>query len=109
MSNEEGAIERTALLVDQLSKENQRELERRYARQNRLRYLDELLDHFESLNLRGIEHPPLVLTHDVCRMAIEHHHSLRYRPLDKMRNADWMEVVYELQDTWLLPADDRYD
>jgi hypothetical protein len=109
MSDEEGVIERTALLVDQLGKENQRELERRYARRNRLRYLDQLLARFESLNMRGVEHPPLVLTHDVCRMAIENRHPLRYRPLDGMSNANWMDVVYELQDPWLLPADDRYE
>lgn len=109
MSDEEGVIERTALLVDQLDKENQRELDRRYARQSRLRHLDELLDRFESLNLRGVERPPLVLTHDVCRMVIEDRHPLRHRPLDRMSNLDWMGVLYELQDPWLLPAGDRDD
>ena len=105
--SDEGVIERTALLVDQLQRENARELEQRYARQNRLRYLDELLERLESLNTRGVKDAPLALTHDVCRMVIEERHPLRYRPLDRLSNADWMGVVYELQERWLLPADDR--
>lgn len=99
-------IERTALLVDQLDQENAQELEKRYARQTRLRLLDSLLDRFEALNLHDAQAAP-PLTREVYALAREDHHPLLHRPLDTMSNADWMDVVYDLQDPWLLPADDR--
>jgi hypothetical protein len=56
--SDEGLIEPTALLVDKLDKEIAGELSKRYARQNRLRVLDRLLDRFESLNLRDAQASP---------------------------------------------------
>ena len=107
--SEEGPIEHAALLVDQLSKENARVLEQRYARQTRVRQLDELLERFETLNVRGARKAPVALTHDVYKMALEDRNSLLCRPLDKLSISDWIDVVWKLQDPWLLPAEDKDD
>ena len=104
-----GRIERTAALVDQLQQESQRELEGRYTRRNRLRRLDELLQGFESLTNRGVREAPVALTHHVYRMAQAHGHPLLHRPIDGLSNEEWMAVVYDLQEPWLLPAEDRDD
>jgi hypothetical protein len=99
-------IERTVLLVDRLDADEERELERRHARRNRLRLLDELLDRFEQLNLREATSTPRRLARRTYGLVQQEHHPLLRRPLHQITIADWMDALYDLQDPLLLGGED---
>ena len=99
-------IERTALLVDRLQQDDERALERRYARRNRLRLLDDMLDRFERLNASDVTSTPRTLARRMYVLAHEHRHPLLRRPMHEVSIADWMDALYDLQDPLMLGSDD---
>jgi hypothetical protein len=101
-------IDRTSLQIQRLDEHHEREREQRYARRNRLRYIDDLLDRFEALNLADIADAPSALTGRVARLATEQEHPLARRPHRGVPIAEWMDALYELQER-LLPTEDDPD
>lgn len=99
-------IDRTILLIDRLSEYHEREHVRRYARRNRLRRLDGLLEQFEELNLRDVEEAPRSLAHRVYGLAYEDYHPLLCQPLGAISIAQWMETLFDLQDPLLFYSED---
>lgn len=95
-------IDKTALLIDRLAEYQHREHERRYARRNRLRRLDGLLDRFELLNMRDVTVPSRALAYEVYRLVYEDGHQLLLHPLRDLTITQWQDTLYDLQDPLLI-------
>ena len=102
-------IDRTVLQIERLNEHHEREREHRYARRNRIRYIDELLNEFELLNLADEPDVPKELTGKVFQLVAEEEHPIVRRPLRDVPIADWMDALYDLQDTLMLTIEDDID
>jgi hypothetical protein len=81
----------------------------RYARRNKIRYIDELINEFEMLNLAEEPEVPRELEVRVVRLIRTESHPLATKANEEVRIADWMEALYDVQDTLMLPFDDDID
>jgi hypothetical protein len=109
-SGGEGMIEETIGVIDQLEASNAAEYQRRYARRNKIRYVDDLLNDLEMLNLADESEIPGELHVRVQRFVLEERHPIvQQRPVTEIGISDWMEVLYDVQDALMLPIDDEVD
>ena len=99
-------IDRTVLQIERLNEHHEREREHRYARRNRIRYIDELLNEFELLNLADEPDVPKELTGKVYQLVAEEEHPIVRRAIRDVPIADWMDALYDLQDPLMLGSDD---
>ena len=102
-------IEETILVIDELAERETLEREARYARRNKIRYIDELLNDMESLNLADEVEIPLELLARTTGLLSAERHSICARPMEEITIADWMEALYDIQDTLMIPFDDDID
>ena len=103
-------IEETITKIDELEARNAAEYERRYARRNKIRYVDDLLNDLEMLNLAEEVEIPGELHIRVARFVQEERHPIvQHRTADEIGISDWMEALYDVQDTLMLPMDDDLD
>ena len=102
-------IEETCMRIDQLDELNETELRARYARRNKIRYVDELLNEFEMLNLADETEISLELKVRSANFLAAEHHCVMNRPLHEVDISDWMEALYDIQDTLMIPFDDDID
>ena len=102
-------IEETCRVIDELEQHYEAERVARYARRNRIRYIDELLDEFEMLNLAEESVIPLDLKARAATFLAAERHALIERPVDEIEIVDWMEALYDVQDTLMLPFEDDMD
>ena len=94
----------------EISHEYQRwqvELESRYARRNKVRHIDRLLNQLELLNLTDSQAMPAELRQQIKSFLDECEHTLSVRPVRELTVANTMEALYEIQDTLLLGGDDE--
>ena len=77
----------------------------RYARRNRIRQMDKLLDELEMLNIAEETQLPTDLAFRVQRLATEMDHPLAGRPLEDLSIAESMDALYDLQDGLMLTLD----
>jgi len=95
-------IEETSVEISALRERWQMEREQRYARRNRIRYIDQLLNELEMLNIAEETQMPPDLAVRVQRLAAEMSHTLGLQaPEDLTINAS-MEALYDLQDSLML-------
>jgi len=99
-------IEETCLEIGVLAERHESERLARYARRNRIRYIDELLNEFEMLNLADEGAVPGDLRGRVSRLVFEEEHPLRHRPVEEVRITEWMDALYDVQDSLMLGSDD---
>lgn len=102
-------IEETCLEIGELEERWETERQARYARRNRIRDIDELLNQLEMLNLADEEEIPLELLEQVAGVVAAESHHLSERPVAEIRILDWMEALYDIQDTLMIPFDDDLD
>jgi len=102
-------IEETCEQIDALNSRHQAEREMKYARRNRIRYIDELLNEFESLNLAEEPRVPTELEVRVRRLICEEAHPISRRPADEVRIVEWMDALYDVQDGLMLTVEDDID
>jgi len=102
-------IQDTCLTISDLEIRAQADKDARYARRNKIRALDRLIDEFEMLNLAEEVDIPGELKHRASRVIGSASHPLVRRPVDEIPIADWMEALYDLQDTLMLPGEDDVD
>ena len=95
--------------IERLDEHHRRVREPRYARHNRLRYIDQLLDELELLNLAGTADIPDALSARVARLVIEEEHPLVRRPHGDVPIADWMNALYDIQDPLMLSGEGDAD
>lgn len=102
-------IEETVLVIDQLEEREAIEREARYARRNKIRYVDEMLNELEILNLADELEIPLELIAQVSTFLGAERHIVCERGLDEVTISDWMEALYDIQDTLMIPFEDDLD
>ncbi len=109
MEGETVLIQETCLTISDLEVRAEAEKEARAARRNRIRALDRLIDEFEMLNLAEEAEVPGELRHRASRVMVSAAHPLARRPAGEIAIADWMDALYDLQDTLMLPPEDGFD
>lgn len=102
-------IEETCLEISQLYERWQSEKEQRYARRNKIRYIDQILNEFEMLNLAEEPLIPAELMGRVKRFAEQEEHPVSRRAAREVAIADWMEALYDIQDGLMLTVEDDID
>ena len=102
-------IQETCLRITELQERAEADRQARYARRNKIRRIDELINEFEMLNLADEVEIPRDLRFRVIRFIQEEAHPLAKRPLEDVGIADWMEALYELQDALMVPVEDELD
>jgi hypothetical protein len=83
------------------------ELESRYARRNKVRYIDYLLNELEMLNLADCDAMPMALKREVRDFFEAHEHFLGRKPLRDLCIPESMEALYDIQDNFLLGSEDE--
>jgi hypothetical protein len=102
-------IQDTCLTISELQERAEAERGARYARRKKIRAIDQLIDEFEMLNLADEVDVPGELRFRAHRFIFAAAHPLIRRPSDEIPIADWMEALYDLQDTLMLPGEDEVD
>jgi hypothetical protein len=102
-------IQETCEKISELAERAEAEREARYARRNKIRYIDDLINEFEMLNLADEIDVPGELRFKVVSFIRDEAHPLAKRPLQEVGIADWMEALYDLQDTLMVTLDDDID
>jgi hypothetical protein len=102
-------IEETCVEISQLHERWQAEKEQRYARRNKIRYIDQILNDFELLNLAEEPVIPVELIGRVKRFIDAEEHPVGRRPIREVPVADWMEALYDIQDGLMLTVEDDID
>src|SRR3984893_9353819 len=74
----------------------------RYARRNRIRHIDQLLDELEMLNIAEETQLPADLALRVQRLAAEMEHPLGKRAPEELTIPESMDALYDLQDGLML-------
>src|SRR5207245_6480179 len=98
-------IEQTSVQISALRERWHLEREQRYARRNRIRQIDKLLDELEMLNIaeETILTPELALR--VHELAAEMDHPLGSRAPEDTGIAEAMDALYDIQDGLMLTVE----
>jgi hypothetical protein len=102
-------IQSTCMTISELQERAEADRDVRYARRKKIRAIDQLINDFEMLNLAEEVDVPGELKHRANRFIVAAAHPLVKRPCDEIPIADWMEALYDLQDTLMLPSEDDLD
>src|SRR2546422_6960356 len=102
-------IEQTSVQISSLRERWQAEREMRYARRNRIRHIDRLLDELEMLNIAEETQLPAELAVRVQQLAAEMEHPLGNRAAEGITIAESMDALYDLQDGLMLTLDGVVD
>jgi hypothetical protein len=100
-------IRETSVEISYLHKRWQRELELRYARRNKIRYIDYLLNELEMLNLSESRSMTPDVRHKVKLFLDANEHPLSNKRERDLGIAASMEALYDIQDTLLLGSEDE--
>lgn len=98
-------IQETSVQISALRERWHVEREQRYARRNRIRHIDRLLDELEMLNIAEETQMPTELAVRVQRLAAEMEHPLGNRAPEDLTIAESMDALYDLQDGLMLTLD----
>jgi len=81
----------------------------RTARRRKIQGIDQLLDEFEKLNLADEYEIPVELQGRVQTLVAHEAHPVASRPSHEVTITDWMEALYDVQDTLMIPFEDDFD
>ncbi|HYM49033.1 MAG TPA: hypothetical protein VET65_00530 [Candidatus Limnocylindrales bacterium] len=95
-------IEQTSVQISALRERWHLEREQRYARRNRIRQIDRLLDELEMLNIAEETQMTPELALRVHELAVEMDHPLRIRAPEDLGIAESMDALYDIQDGLML-------
>jgi hypothetical protein len=99
-------IQETCLEIEVLSERHERERLERYARRHKIQQIDELLNEFEMLNLADEVAVPSTLRARAARIVVAEQHALALRPPEEVRIVEWMDALYDIQDSLMLTVED---
>ena len=102
-------IQETCLTISDLEQLASAERGVRLARRHQIHALDRLIDEFEMLNLADEVEVPGELRLRATRVIARAAHPLVRRTADEIPIADWMDALYDVQDSLMLPAEDDLD
>jgi hypothetical protein len=91
-------IQDTCVEIDGLRERSRVEREQRYARRNRIRYIDALLNELEMLNIAEENGMSVELAVRIHQLLAETSHPLAAKPVEALGIAESMEALYEMQD-----------
>ena len=89
-------LSEACVAIDQVADRERRAQELKYARRNKMRYIDQLLNELELLNLAEARELPTTIGTAVDRLLSESEVETDLRP-DSVANA--MDLLYEIQDS----------
>jgi hypothetical protein len=102
-------IEQTSVQISALRERWHLEREQRYARRNRIRQIDRLLDELELLNIAEETALTPELAVRVRGLAAEMDHPLATRAPEDIGIAEAMDALYEIQDGLMLTLEGAED
>jgi hypothetical protein len=102
-------IEHTSVQISASRERWHLEREQRYARRNRIRFIDRLLDELELLNMAEETQMPADLQIRVRSLAAEMEHPLSSRSPEDLNISGSMDALYEMQDRLMLTLDGAED
>jgi hypothetical protein len=82
--------------------------EARNARRQKIRYIDELIDAFEKLNLADEVEVPYELVGRAVALVSDDR-LIAGRVPDELMISEWMDALYEVQDSLMFTAEDDSD
>ena len=82
--------------------------EARNARRQKIRYIDELIDAFEKLNLADEVEVPYELVGRAVALVSDDR-LVAGRVPDELMISEWMDALYEVQDSLMFTAEDDSD
>jgi hypothetical protein len=83
--------------------------EARNARRQKIRYIDELIDQFEKLNLADEVEVPYELVGRAIALVSNDDHLIAGRSPDQLVISEWMDALYDVQDSLMFTAEDDSD
>jgi len=102
-------IQETCRQIGELEVRWSNEREERYARRDKLRRIDDMINQFELLNLAEEPIVPMDLTATVANLLRAEGHPVCRRPIQGVSILDWMDALYDVQDTLMIEVDDGID
>ena len=101
-------IQETCVEIDELEARWTSLREARNARRQKIRYIDELIDAFEKLNLADEVEVPYELVGRAVALVSDDR-LVAGRVPDELMISEWMDALYEVQDTLMFTAEDDSD
>lgn len=83
--------------------------EARNARRQKIRYIDELIDQFEKLNLADEIEVPYELVGRAIALVSNDDHLIAGRSPDQLVISEWMDALYDVQDSLMFTAEEETD
>jgi hypothetical protein len=102
-------IQETCLQIIETEQQLAADNKARTARRRKIQGIDQLLDEFEKLNLADEYEIPVELQGRVQKLVTHEAHSVAQRPSQEVTITDWMEALYDVQDTLMIPFEDDFD
>jgi hypothetical protein len=101
-------IQETCVEIDELEARWTSLREARNARRQKIRYIDELIDAFEKLNLADEVDVPYELVGRAVALVSDDR-LVAGRVPDELMISEWMDALYEVQDSLMFTAEDDSD
>jgi hypothetical protein len=101
-------IQETCVEIDELEARWTSLREARNARRQKIRYIDELIDAFEKLNLADEVEVPYELVGRAVALVSDDR-LVAGRVPDELMISEWMDALYEVQDSLMFAAEDDSD
>lgn len=79
----------------------------REARREKIHFIDGLIEEFEKLNLAEEAEIPVDLVGRASTFITDEAHPLATRPPREVAIAEWMDALYDVQDTLMFAGDDN--
>ena len=101
-----GVIQETCLEIGELEQHWVARRETQNARRRRIRFIDELIEEFEKLNLADEQQVPGELRERVRALIGSEEHPLSTRPAVQVAIAEWMDALFDVQDSLMFGAEE---
>ena len=102
-------IKQASRAIEHMTARERRVQRAKYARRNKMHYIDKLLNELEMLNLADEYEIPVELAGRVKHLVAHEAHPVALRPSEEVTITDWMEALYDVQDTLMIPFEDEFD
>ena|SRR5579884_657521 len=99
-------IQETSVEISALERHWIAEKRARAARRDRIHAIDDLIEELEKLNLADEAEVPVELRGRAYRVVLEERHPLAQRQSDEIAIAEWMDALYDVQDTLMFASEE---
>lgn len=100
-------IQETCFEIGQLEEHWLAEKRARTARREKIHRIDELIEEFEKLNLADEPEVPCELVGRASSLIHAEGHALALRSSQEIPISEWMDALYDVQDTLMFASDDE--